>query len=336
MERIEYILGPIVVAVLLNVLLYGVCILQFSTYYAAKFADRPVIKMLVVWVFLLDSVHVSASAYLLWHFVVSNFTEISVLTEAPWPFSFTPIMTSLASCPIQVFLAWRIHQFAKSQKLLFSLMGLSLAQLSVGVATAVQAIQRRNINNYRPLVSMVDAWLGLTVVCDIAITMLLWYHLSKSRTGFTHTDGVIMRLIRSSIETAAFGTFFCIMNLVAFTASSSTNFHTIFAFPLGRIYTITLLLTLNSRRDLRSELHNNIYTHAQTIPVFARPVPIPTTNDFGQSLQRSLPIFPQGIQSYRLSHQGEDVIVKECVSVVASTDSASDVISEAKEKEQPT
>jgi len=56
------------------------------------------------------------------------------------------------------------------------------------------------------------------------------------------------------METATVGAFFCIMDLITFTTLQGTNFHVVFAFPMGRIYTNTLLLILNKRQVLRTEL----------------------------------------------------------------------------------
>lgn len=44
MVAIELILGPVVVATVTNVFLYGICVVQFSTYYSAGFQDKKWIQ----------------------------------------------------------------------------------------------------------------------------------------------------------------------------------------------------------------------------------------------------------------------------------------------------
>jgi len=254
MVEVSLILGPVVTAVTVNVFLYGICVLQWSTYYTSGFQDRKLIQFLVAWVCLLDTFHTAASVYMLWVYVVTNFNNPAILTEAPWPFPSTPIVTVFASVPIQIFLAWRIKQFSHSWWLFGGIVVFSVAQGAAGCAGAIGALMDPNIDAFAKLIPAVDSWLALAVFTDLSITVLLLHYLSKSRTGFRRTDNVISRLIRSAVETAAFGSFFCVMDLITFTTLQSTNFHLIFALPMGRIYTTTLMTTLNSRSTLRHEL----------------------------------------------------------------------------------
>ncbi|KAJ7833744.1 hypothetical protein B0H13DRAFT_2370282 [Mycena leptocephala] len=82
---------------------------------------------------------------------------------------------------------------------------------------------------------VVDAWLGVGVTSDLAITVSLVFYLDRSRTGLSKRDNVINLLIRSAIESAA------LMVLITFTKLPSTGLHLMFSILLGRIYTSTLL-----------------------------------------------------------------------------------------------
>ncbi|KII90192.1 hypothetical protein PLICRDRAFT_582952 [Plicaturopsis crispa FD-325 SS-3] len=257
MVKVELILGPVVTAVVTNAFLYGLCILQFSTFYTSGFKNRPIIKILVGWVLLLDTYHTMTAVYLLWDYVVTNFNNPDILTKSPWPFPSTPIVTAGASIPIQHYLAWRIKQFSGSWVIFGVISFLSIVQGAFAVVSAILALNTTNISGFDKIIPFVDTWLALTIACDMSITALLAYHLRKSRTGFRRTDNVITGLIRSSVETAAFAFFFCVMDFICFTIPQlqDTNFHLIFALPMGRIYTNTLLTTLNSRSNMRSELN---------------------------------------------------------------------------------
>ncbi|KII90194.1 hypothetical protein PLICRDRAFT_53303 [Plicaturopsis crispa FD-325 SS-3] len=257
MVKVELILGPVVTAVVTNAFLYGLCVLQFSTFYTSGLKNRPIMKILVGWVLLLDTYHTMSAVYLLWDYVVTNFNNPDILTKSPWPFPSTPIVTAGASIPIQHYLAWRIKQFSGSWLIFGIISFLSIVQGAFAVVSAVLALKTTSITDFDKIIPFVDTWLTLTIACDMSITALLAYHLRKSRTGFRRTDNVITGVIRSSVETAAFAFFFCVMDFICFTILElqDTNFHLIFALPMGRIYTNTLLTTLNSRAHLRHELH---------------------------------------------------------------------------------
>jgi len=108
--------------------------------------------------------------------------------------------------------------------------------------------------DFRKLLGVADSWVAIAVFTDVLITALLLFYLSRSRTGFKKTDSIISHLIKTAIETAAVGAIFCIADLIVFTTHSDTNLHFLFALPQARLYTNTLMTTLNSRLHLRNEL----------------------------------------------------------------------------------
>ncbi|TFY79137.1 hypothetical protein EWM64_g4878 [Hericium alpestre] len=156
-----------------------------------------------------------------------------------------------------LFLAWRIRQLSHSLWLFAIIAVFSFGQGALGCAGAIGALQTPNINQFTHLIPVVDSWLAIAVLTDGMITILLSRYLWLSRTGRSRTDRVIWRIIRSAVETAAFSSVFCIMDLVCFTVLQSTNFHLIFALPMGRLYSATLMTTLNNRVSLRHQFDQN-------------------------------------------------------------------------------
>lgn len=47
------------------------------------------------WTFLVDTVHTVALCWMIWAYVVDNFTNVSYLFGAPWPYTATPIFLVL-------------------------------------------------------------------------------------------------------------------------------------------------------------------------------------------------------------------------------------------------
>jgi hypothetical protein len=193
---------------------------------------------------------------MLWEFTVPNFGNYNIFADVPWPFSATPIFIVLASVPIQHFLAWRIKGLAHSW-ILFGLISiLSLAQGACGFAGGVLALSLSDPADFHKLLGVADSWVSIAVFTDILITLLLLFFLRRSKTGFKKTDSIISRLIRTAIETSAVGALFCLVDVIVFTTKTNTNLHYFFALPQGRIYTNTLMMTLNSRLSLRNEMNS--------------------------------------------------------------------------------
>jgi len=251
---LNVILGPIVLAVIANAILYGTCIIQWYNYYTSGYKDPWHTRALVYWITALDTFHTGCTVWMLWDFTVPNFGNPEIFVKVPWTFPTTPIFIVLASVPIQHFLAWRIKGLSHSWPLFCLVSILSLAQGACGFAGGVMANIISDPADFKKLLGVADSWIGIAVFTDILITALLLFYLSRSRTGFKKTDSIISRLIRTAIETCVLGTVFCVLDVIVFTTHPDTNLHFFFALPQARIYTNTLMTTLNSRLHLRSEL----------------------------------------------------------------------------------
>ena len=119
---VDLILGPLLIGAIFNAFVYGICFLQFSIYWTSQWNDSYDIKcdapfayhpfpllmfgyrLLVAWTFLLDTFHTSALTYVLWVYVVDHFLNPSFLRTVLWPYSATPIVTTLYGMFLSSFL----------------------------------------------------------------------------------------------------------------------------------------------------------------------------------------------------------------------------------------
>jgi hypothetical protein len=253
---LSLILGPIVLAVVFNGAVYGTCIIQWYNYYTSGYRDPWYTRLLVLWVFFLDTFHTASATYMLWEFVVPNFGKPEIFVHLPWPYPTTPIFICLASVPVQIFLAYRIKGLSHSWPLFIVISTFSLAQGACGFAGGVLATIDPDPAHFSALIPLANSWISIAVFVDVSITVSLFYFLRRSKTGFKRTDSIIERLIRTAIETSSIGAIFCIIDVIVFTTHINTNLHFFFALPQGRIYTNTLMMTLNSRANLREEMNS--------------------------------------------------------------------------------
>jgi len=252
--KIGEILGPIVLAVVINSILYGTCIVQWYNYYTSGYNDPLFTRLLVMWCVFLDTWHTAVTAYMLWDFTVINFGKYDIYQHLPWTYSSTAIFIALGSVPIQHFLAWRIKNLSHRWLWFFIVSALSLGQgacaLTGGTLASISSKW-----NFGSLFPVAGAWISIAVLTDVLIAFLLFYYLRKGKTGYqTSVDHVIERLIMTVIETCSVGAVVCIVDIIVFITRPETNLHFLFALPQGRIYTNTLMVTLNSRAGLREEM----------------------------------------------------------------------------------
>jgi hypothetical protein len=266
MPGLNLILGPVLLGIIINTFIFGIIVQQAVTYYTGPRykGDSWTIKLLVPWALLLDLAHSASIIWVIWQYTIPHFGDVAFLATTPWPYPMTPIFSACASVPIQIFLAWRVKALSKSWPLFGFLTFLAVISGILAWVSAIKAFQASNIHDFAALIPVVDSWLAISVACDVFITLFLFVFLRKGRTGFKRTDNIIMRLISKSIETASLNTLISILDLVTFTVLQNTNFHFVFALVAGRLYTNTLLATLNSRERLRDEMSS--HSGVSTVP----------------------------------------------------------------------
>ncbi|KAH7921677.1 hypothetical protein BV22DRAFT_1132059 [Leucogyrophana mollusca] len=247
-------IGTLLIGIFFNTYLYGLVTYQFAAYYKSDFGDRPAIKYMVLFLFILDTIHSATSIYMAWIYCVENYGNPTALTIAVWPYTFTPIATALAALVTQVFLGYRILRLSNSKVLFGVVILLAIPSFALGMACGIKAWIIKVLVELPKINNIVTAWLAMQVGCDAFITATLTIILSRSRTGFRKTDTVLNRLIRGAIQTGLFAGIFSLGDLVSFLSWPDTNLYGMFAVPIGRIYTNTLLDTLLTRTELKNKM----------------------------------------------------------------------------------
>ncbi|KAL1662010.1 hypothetical protein GGG16DRAFT_94283 [Schizophyllum commune] len=247
-DEAKLVLGPAVIAILLNVLLGGVTLLQATHYFCGKYGDKWPVILLVSWVTLVDIADTVCAGNLMWYYTVDTYVNNALALLAPWQYHTTAISSSMISVPVQHFLGWRMYQFSHS-KILFGLVsGLSLGQgfLMIFVSASFIATPRPHEDAAR-LMPMFIVSYALALANELIITSNLLYHFYQHRTGMKNTDLVMTKLSSIVVETAV------PVTTCSFAFPNSSVF-LIFTMAMGKLYTNTLLTTLNARHNIRTQL----------------------------------------------------------------------------------
>ncbi|EKM74884.1 hypothetical protein AGABI1DRAFT_116689 [Agaricus bisporus var. burnettii JB137-S8] len=241
-----------------NTYLFGIVSFQFIRYYVIGFKDPWWIRSSVAFLLVVDIFHSCAIVYMAWGYFVANFTNTAIVGVALWPYTFTPIGTALAAVVTHMFLSYRIYRLNGLRWMFGVFIVLAAASLATGVASGTKAWLIKDLSKLSQLNILVEFWLIIQMVVDTGIAGVMAYVLWKSKTGFRNTDNVIHKLIRGAVQTGIFATIFAAGDLISFVTNPETNIYGMFAIPLGRIYTNTLMHTLNLREDLKEQLTDTI------------------------------------------------------------------------------
>ncbi|EIM84085.1 uncharacterized protein STEHIDRAFT_113280 [Stereum hirsutum FP-91666 SS1] len=193
-------------------------------------------------------------------FTISPATDVQLLVRSIFPqlavlpsfdLFMMPALTSQIFCH-------SVYLFTKNKPLGIVIVCFSFSSFICGMVAGIQSgmlgqlcgLVRVALLGQISVVSLL--WLVFQTTADITITVSLCWTLWHSRTGFRKTDSLIYRVMRGAIQTGLFVSIFALGDMFSFHFNPSTNLYAMFAYPIGRIYTNTLLDTLLSRREMRS------------------------------------------------------------------------------------
>ncbi|KAG9086585.1 hypothetical protein FS749_003542 [Ceratobasidium sp. UAMH 11750] len=166
-------------------------------------------------------------------------------------------LTAIITFMVQAFFARRAWQFTSrvgnrmtatpKTKVLGALIGLmSLMQLGFGMGCFGMVWVLKMYQQFIAYRWLVAGWLTSAALCDVLIVYMLSTALMTQRTGFGRTDALIDKLLRYTINTGLLTSIIAIVDLIAF-CTMNNLVHLCFNFILGKLYTNTLLATLNAR-----------------------------------------------------------------------------------------
>ncbi|KAJ7912989.1 hypothetical protein B0H13DRAFT_1874279 [Mycena leptocephala] len=189
-------------------------------------------------------------------YCVTNFNNPQIPQFPPLDPSSTFSVTAVLAITNQMFLTWKIYLFTRNKILIGFLTATSLAACGMGVAAAIESWIFSELAKLVALQPIVEGNLALQCAVDVTIAAILTVLLSRSKTSFPKTDKVLDRLIRTAVQSGFFTAIFALGTLFSFRFSPGTYMIALFALPIGRIYTQTMMAHLLSREGLRSMLSN--------------------------------------------------------------------------------
>jgi hypothetical protein len=162
---------------------------------------------------------------------------------------------------VQLFFCWRIFVLGKITIFPVVIATLSITQFVSAFYTGVQIAIIGNLLQMKLLTSYI-VMLGASGLCDVIIAITMVTFLFKARTSFHDTNDVLNKLITLTVETGMITALATITEIILLVVYRHNNTHFIVCLMLGKLYSNTLLATLNTRAILRtpsqtSQQYNN-------------------------------------------------------------------------------
>ncbi|KAI9453626.1 hypothetical protein BJY52DRAFT_1396831 [Lactarius psammicola] len=251
--NIEEITAPRMLGVLWNWTLYGVLIVQLYVYSYNFPEDRTLLKLLVYSVFLVETLQTALSGADMYYWFVSGFGNMDHLASAYVSAFDVPIIGSIVSLTVQFFFVYRIWILSGRSSWFLCLI-ICLSSTADAVAAFYGGIYTFVLGKFasgRMLKILALTWLSGNALSDILIAGLMLYHLGRRRKDGYFSNHALSRVVRLTVETNVLTATVGIIALVTVAVFPDKTWFTCPMAILGKLYSNTLLVSLNNRISIR-------------------------------------------------------------------------------------
>ncbi|KAJ7054720.1 hypothetical protein C8F01DRAFT_483331 [Mycena amicta] len=242
--------GPMFLGLTMNILLFGVMITQWYLYMTTYKRDSFFIKSYVAVLMLADTLNTGFITAYLYESLIVHFDDLAYLAKANWVFATDPAMTGIIGSMVQLFYAWRIQTLTGNTWIVIIVVICALTNAFGGLASASAIAFVPQFSHFQEFQVPVICWLLSAAVGDVIITTTLVWFFRKHRTGSRSTDTRVDHIIRLTIQTGMITSICSVIDLGLFLGDSS-GMHLLFNLPLAKLYSNSLMSSLNSRGGWR-------------------------------------------------------------------------------------
>ncbi|KAF6762825.1 hypothetical protein DFP72DRAFT_568807 [Ephemerocybe angulata] len=245
-------MGASLIGVICASVLYGVSCVQTWYYFNHYRNDVWYIKSLVGAVWLFDTTHQILISHTVYYYIVTNYGNPNSLGHLVWSILLEVLFNGFIGLLVQGFLALRVWRLSNENiPLTVTVVALVLAEFASSVAFTVKSMRLQTWGELGQLKGLSITVNIVGVVADILIAGALFFFLHRSRTGFKKSDTMISRLILFTVSTGFLTTICAVASLVSILVWGHTLIYVAFYFGIGRLYSNSVLATLNARKSIR-------------------------------------------------------------------------------------
>ncbi|KAJ3537853.1 hypothetical protein NM688_g6611 [Phlebia brevispora] len=238
--------GPGLIGAFLNVFLFGIMTTQVYYYVTNYKKDRLWIRIFVLTLLVADCVNSIFDIYWLYTDIIYHFGDASAIALSDWRLATDPATVAIIATSVQMFFAWRVKVLTGNIWITIIVITTAFISLCGGLGTAIAIPWVGRYSLFYRFDQVATVWLIATAICDTVIALSLTWYLRKHKTGVTSTDDILDKLSRLTVQNGAITAVWAIVDLILF-LTIPTGVHLAMNLPLAKLYTNSLMSSLNSR-----------------------------------------------------------------------------------------
>ncbi|KAG5717579.1 hypothetical protein E4T56_gene4462 [Termitomyces sp. T112] len=265
-------LGAAYVGVVVAAALHGVSCVQ-AWYYFTHQKDTWPTKTLVAAVMVFDTIHQILISHTIYIYVIKNYNNPPFLANLVWSMIVEVLFNGLTALLVQSFLTLRVWRLSNRNIWLTSIVILLVAaEFGCVVAFGTLSLQFKTFAQLQQLKYLSISVNALAAAGDVLIAFVLCTLLHRSRTGFHRSDTMINKLILFAVNTGFLTSLCAVASLISIVVAGGTFLYIAFYFCIGRLYSNSLLATLNARKMIRGSA-DGIHSTSENLSLSLRELP---------------------------------------------------------------
>ncbi|KAF8994485.1 hypothetical protein BDQ17DRAFT_1095337 [Cyathus striatus] len=247
-------LGAVLIGFAVSCVVFGVLTTQVFVYFQRYPADKPGYKILVGGLWALECLDQFFIGHAVYYYTIRNYASPLVLLSGTiiWTLLIQIILGCFVGTIVKACFAMRVWRFSNRNILVTGFIVLLIAaQLGLGIVYTVRSFQLDKLELVDQLKLIASLSLGAGLITDTLIAIALCYFLRKLRTGFRKSDTLVNRLCMYAINTGALTSAVSLCTLLLYNLRPKAFHFMASYFVLGKLYAISFLCTLNTRKAIR-------------------------------------------------------------------------------------
>jgi len=230
----------------------GIVTVQSFLYMKLYPKDTARTKVMVCAIWFLDTLHTCLIIASIWNYLIPHFGDMPRVDFIPWTVSMSIAVTAILTIIVHCFLAQRIFRLTnKDWRITAPILVLAVLRLCAACVTTSEMLRLQSFKAfYKQFRWVFTLGLSLSSSADILITISLCYKLRTSRTGSRGMDNVIDSLVLYTFENGSLTGAGTVLSMICWLTMPYNRLFLGLHFIIAKLYANTLLVTLNTRRNL--------------------------------------------------------------------------------------
>ncbi|KAI9445948.1 hypothetical protein H4582DRAFT_1902246 [Lactarius indigo] len=259
--------APLLFGPLVNWALYGVLCVQIYVYSYNFPKDKLSVKFLAYFVFVVETVQTALTGSDVYYWFVTGFGNVERLGDPHFGPIDISVITGIISLVVQGYFCYRIWVLSRWRSLWICWI-IAINSVTQSVIAISLGLKSLIVRKYLTSKTGVYLWSISSAMADILIVVAMMLLLRRARSNFSNF--VLIRVVRLTIETNALTATLAITGLVLYAAFPDELYILYVSEIIGKLYSNTLLVSLNNRIYFREHQAPENDDNAITVSVRVR------------------------------------------------------------------